>query len=291
MTLLLLAAAALLHLCAAQEKRPVIDWLKNNKDTTTAAALLQQLYPKPISDKARITLLIPTNDVRHQNIPMAIRTRACLPGCMAVTRRPCHPPHCHHHCCCHRRCRVQAIEAFRRDMHLTPAQFKERTGLLDLVVAYHIIPGYTAKELKVQKEPAVAVTGEVAVLHRWWLSLCMCLDPRHLPLLPGDINYVLRFYNTDKGVKVQDVQGNYVNINTKPVVLGNAAIIVIDKVLMSGSYFFEGKAAMNYYPQWSQAKSFAEAVGYPEGTSKEQDMTLLVPGECPGKQCCVVCAS
>lgn len=58
-------------------------------------------------------------------------------------------------------------------MHLTPAQFKERTGLLDLVVAYHIIPGFTAKELKVQKEPAVAVTGEAAVLHRWWLSLCM----------------------------------------------------------------------------------------------------------------------
>jgi hypothetical protein len=26
-------------------------------------------------------------------------------------------------------------------MGLTPAQFKDRTGLLDIVVAYHIIPG------------------------------------------------------------------------------------------------------------------------------------------------------
>jgi len=35
------------------------------------------------------------------------------------------------------------MEAFRRDMGLTPAQFNDRTGLLDLVVAYHIIPGET----------------------------------------------------------------------------------------------------------------------------------------------------
>lgn len=54
-TLLLFSAAVLLHVCAAQERR-VIDWLKNNKDTTTAAGLLQQLYPKPISDQARLTL-------------------------------------------------------------------------------------------------------------------------------------------------------------------------------------------------------------------------------------------
>jgi hypothetical protein len=72
---------------------------------------------------------------------------------------------------------VQAIEAFRRDMSLTPAQFKERTGLLDLVVAYHIIPGFTAKELKVQKEPAVAVTGEERLLSCTYVSApsaCMC---------------------------------------------------------------------------------------------------------------------
>lgn len=30
-------------------------------------------------------------------------------------------------------------------MNLTPAQFKDRTGLLDIVVAYHIIPGEWAR--------------------------------------------------------------------------------------------------------------------------------------------------
>jgi hypothetical protein len=49
---------------------------------------------------------------------------------------------------------------------------------------------------------------------------------------------VLRFHNTDKGVDVEDVQGNRFALR-QPVVLGNAAIIVIDKVLMSG----EGGAA------------------------------------------------
>jgi hypothetical protein len=63
--LLLLAAAALLHVCAAQEKRPVIDWLKANKDTTKAAELLQQLYPKPISENAKLTFLVPSNDVSN----------------------------------------------------------------------------------------------------------------------------------------------------------------------------------------------------------------------------------
>jgi uncharacterized surface protein with fasciclin (FAS1) repeats len=200
----LLAAVALLQVAAAQGG-PVVEWLKNNKETTTAGALLGQLYPKPISDKARFTILAPTNE---------------------------------------------AIEAFRRDMGLTPAQFKDRTGLLDIVVAYHIIPGYQAKELKVVKSPAAAVTG--------------------------DINYVLRFHNTDKGVDVEDVQGNRFALR-KPVVLGNAAIIVIDKVLMSGSYFFDGKKALTYYPQWSKAEEFASAVGYPEGTGREQDLSFFVP--------------
>jgi hypothetical protein len=58
--IVLVAAAALLNVCAAG---PVIDWMKNNKDTTTAAELLQQLYPKPISEKAKFTILVPTNNV------------------------------------------------------------------------------------------------------------------------------------------------------------------------------------------------------------------------------------
>lgn len=58
--MVLLVAAALLNVCSAG---PVIDWLKNNKDTTRAAEVLSKLYPKPISDKAKFTLLVPTNSV------------------------------------------------------------------------------------------------------------------------------------------------------------------------------------------------------------------------------------
>jgi hypothetical protein len=34
-----------------------------------------------------------------------------------------------------------------------------------------------------------------------------------------------------------------------------------------------------YYPQWSKAEEFASAVGYPEGTGREQDLSFFVPGE------------
>jgi len=199
--LMLVAAAALLNVAAAG---PLIEYMKKTKDLTTAASVLEQLYPKPIDPKTKLTLFAPTNE---------------------------------------------AIEAFRSDLRLTPAQFKDRKGLLDLVVAYHILPGYQAKELKI-KDGVVGVTG--------------------------DINHLLRFYNSPKGVLVEDEQGNNVTLG-QPVVIGNAAVVPINRVLMSGSYFFDGKAALKYYPQWSKAREFAEAVGYPEGTAREQDMTLLVP--------------
>jgi hypothetical protein len=64
LSIALLAAVVLLQVAAAQGG-PVVEWLKNNKETTTAGALLGQLYPKPISDKARFTILVPTNEVRH----------------------------------------------------------------------------------------------------------------------------------------------------------------------------------------------------------------------------------
>jgi len=35
---------------------------------------------------------------------------------------------------------------------------------------------------------------------------------------------------------------------------------------------------LSYYNTWSEAKTFANAVGYPEGTGREQDMTFFVPG-------------
>lgn len=42
---------------------------------------------------------------------------------------------------------------------------------------------------------------------------------------------------------MEDLQGNKVALS-KPVVIGNAAVIKIDRVLMSGSYFFDGKKAL-----------------------------------------------
>lgn len=33
----------------------------------------------------------------------------------------------------------------------------------------------------------------------------------------------------------------------------------------------------SYYPQWSEASKFADAVGYPEGTAREADSTFFVP--------------
>lgn len=59
--LVLLAAAAVFNVCTAVG--PVIEYMKSTKDLTTAANVLQQLYPKPISEKAKFTLLAPTNDV------------------------------------------------------------------------------------------------------------------------------------------------------------------------------------------------------------------------------------
>lgn len=50
----------------------------------------------------------------------------------------------------------------------------------------------------------------------------------------GDINYVLRFFNTPKGVVVQDVQDNNVTLTNKPVQINQISVVVINKVLMSG---------------------------------------------------------
>lgn len=63
--------------------------------------------------------------------------------------------------------------------------------------------------------------------------LCGPAPQPHPPTSAGDINYVLRFHNTDKGVIVEDLQNNNVTLS-KPVLINSASIIVIDRVLMSG---------------------------------------------------------
>jgi hypothetical protein len=42
---------------------------------------------------------------------------------------------------------------------------------------------------------------------------------------------------------VEDEQGNNVTLG-QPVVIGNAAVVPVNRVLMSGSYFLDGKAAL-----------------------------------------------
>lgn len=86
--IVLLAAALLLQVAAAQQQGPVITWLKNNKDTTTAAAILQQLYPNPISDKAKFTILVPTNDVSMAVGNLAINTVGWLVWCSVSLEVP-----------------------------------------------------------------------------------------------------------------------------------------------------------------------------------------------------------
>jgi hypothetical protein len=61
--LMLIAAAALLNVAAAAG--PLIEHLKKTKDLTTVASVLEQLYPKPIDPKTKMTLFAPTNEVRH----------------------------------------------------------------------------------------------------------------------------------------------------------------------------------------------------------------------------------
>jgi hypothetical protein len=86
-----------------------------------------------------------------------------------------------------------------------------------LHIATHSLssPGYQAKSIEdVPGNPTLAVTA--------------------------DFNYVLRFYKGNGRVWVKDVQGNDVNIKSKPIQFGQLSVILIDRVLMSGGYFFNG---------------------------------------------------
>lgn len=52
---------------------------------------------------------------------------------------------------------------------------------------------------------------------------------------------LLRLLQEGSRVWVKDVQGNDITITKKPILFGDVSIIPIDKVLMSGGYFFTGK--------------------------------------------------
>ncbi|WIA40271.1 hypothetical protein OEZ86_013644 [Tetradesmus obliquus] len=109
----------------------------------------------------------------------------------------------------------KALNEFVKQMSMSGKEFMSRKQLVDLVVSYHFIPGYQAKSIDdVPGNPTLAVTA--------------------------DFNYVLRFYKGSGRVWVKDVQGNDVPIKQKPIQFGQLSVIPIDRVLMSGGYFFNG---------------------------------------------------
>lgn len=145
----------------------------------------------------------------------------------------------------------KALNEFVKQMSMSGKEFMSRKQLVDLVVSYHFIPGYQAKSIDdVPGNPTLAVTA--------------------------DFNYVLRFYKGSGRVWVKDVQGNDVTIKQKPIQFGQLSVIPIDRVLMSGGYFFNGLDALKQYPQWSEAFQLAEQAGWPVSSDKS-DITMFVP--------------
>ncbi|WIA40270.1 hypothetical protein OEZ86_013644 [Tetradesmus obliquus] len=145
----------------------------------------------------------------------------------------------------------KALNEFVKQMSMSGKEFMSRKQLVDLVVSYHFIPGYQAKSIDdVPGNPTLAVTA--------------------------DFNYVLRFYKGSGRVWVKDVQGNDVPIKQKPIQFGQLSVIPIDRVLMSGGYFFNGLDALKQYPQWSEAFQLAEQAGWPVSSDKS-DITMFVP--------------
>eukprot|EP00878_Enallax_costatus_P002336 GHUV01002512.1.p1 GENE.GHUV01002512.1~~GHUV01002512.1.p1 ORF type:complete len:407 (+),score=108.71 GHUV01002512.1:415-1635(+) len=110
-------------------------------------------------------------------------------------------------------------------MGLTSKDLEAKPELVDLIVAYHFIPGYQATAADVAKGSKIAATG--------------------------DDNYIVTL---DKGplghLRVQDVQGNKANVLAKPVTVGKINVFVIDKVLLSGGYFTDTLSALKHYPSW-----------------------------------------
>jgi hypothetical protein len=93
--------------------------------------------------------------------------------------------------------------------------------------------------------------------------LCLCLhslccssgyQAKSIEDVPGnptlavtaDFNYVLRFYKGNGRVWVKDVQGNDVTTKRKPIQFGQLSVIPVDRVLMSGGYFFNGLVSWLY---------------------------------------------
>ncbi|KAF6254009.1 hypothetical protein COO60DRAFT_360168 [Scenedesmus sp. NREL 46B-D3] len=145
----------------------------------------------------------------------------------------------------------KAINAFVKQMGLSGKEFMSRKQLVDIMVSYHFIPGYQAKAIEdVPGNPTLAVTA--------------------------DFNYVLRFYKGNGRVWVKDVQGNDVTIKRQPIQFGQLSVVPIDRVLMSGGYFFNGLDALKQYPQWSEAFKLAQQAGWPV-SGAEADITMFVP--------------
>ncbi|KAF6261444.1 hypothetical protein COO60DRAFT_785857 [Scenedesmus sp. NREL 46B-D3] len=132
----------------------------------------------------------------------------------------------------------KAVAAFLSRLGMSEDEFVKRKELVDLVTAYHIIPGFQAKGAwDIPRNPTLAVTA--------------------------DVNYVLRFYRNSSAAWVKDAQGKEALLEQPPLQFGRISVIPINRVLLSGGYFFGGQAALGHYPQWSRAFAFATAAGSP----------------------------
>jgi hypothetical protein len=60
-----------------------------------------------------------------------------------------------------------------------------------------------------------------------------------LVLVPAaEVHYIMRFYKdpSTNRARLQDMQGNKVQLKQQPVVIGSLTIVPVDKVLMSGKH-------------------------------------------------------
>lgn len=179
------------------------------------------------NDRTTWIKLLNTLDITEQNIPSNAPMTALVPS-------------------------NKAVAAFLSRLGMTEDEFVKRKELVDLVTAYHVIPGFQAKgPWDIPENPTLAVTA--------------------------DVNYALRFYRNSSAAWVKDTQGNDALLEARPLQFGRISVIPISSVLLSGGYFFNGGDALRYYPQWSHAAAFATAAGSPEHAVGNGDVTFLVP--------------
>eukprot|EP00775_Hariotina_reticulata_P013771 gene13771-13892_t len=147
----------------------------------------------------------------------------------------------------------KAVEAWLKQSGLAEKDVLANKRLVDLVLAYHFMPGHSISNLSSVPVNSTGTKG-----------------------ITADINYGWRVYRDAKTnrVWVQDVQGNNVTL-AKPTVVNKLSIIPVDTVLMSGAYFKSLQDALNFYPQWKAANDFFKKQG--TGVKLGDGSTVFVP--------------